>query len=97
LDSERSTQLMLGFSRHLRDDLRLSAEGYYQKLDRLTVFDDRTTNTATSIGEGSAKGVDLMLAKRMNRGWSASATYSFSRARRNDKLGEGEYASDWDR
>ncbi len=97
LDSERSTQLVLGFSRHLRDDLRFSAEGYYQKLDDLTVFDDRTTNTATSIGKGSARGVDLMLAKRMNRGWSASATYSFSRARRNDGLGEGEYASDWDR
>lgn len=97
LDSERSTQLVLGFSRHLRDDLRVSAEGYYQKLDDLTVFDDRTTNTAASIGEGSARGVDLMLAKRMNRGWSASATYSFSRSRRDDRLGEGEYASDWDR
>ena len=97
LDSERSTQWMLGFSRHLRDDLRFTAEGYYQKLDDLTVFDDRTTNTATSIGKGSARGVDLMLAKRMNRDWSASATYSYSRARRDDKLGEGEYASDWDR
>jgi hypothetical protein len=97
LDSERSAQVVLGFSRHLRDDLRFSAEGYYQKLDDLTVFDDRTTNTATSIGKGSARGVDLMLAKRMNRGWSASATYSYSRARRNDKLGDGEYASDWDR
>ncbi len=97
LKSERSTQLVLGFSRYLREDLRFSAEGYYQKLDDLIVFDDRTTNTATNIGEGSATGVDLMLAKRMSRGWSASATYSYSRARRDDKLGEGEYASDWDR
>jgi len=97
LESERSTQLMLGFSRHLRKDLRFSAETYYQKLDNLTVFDDRTTNTATSIGKGSARGIDLMLAKRMYRDWSASATYSYSRARRNDRLGEGEYASDWDR
>jgi outer membrane receptor for ferrienterochelin and colicin len=97
LKSERSTQLVLGFSRHLREDLRFSAEGYYQQLDDLIVFDDRTTNTATNIGEGSATGVDLMLAKRMSRGWSASATYSYSRARRDDKLGEGEYASDWDR
>jgi outer membrane receptor for ferrienterochelin and colicin len=97
LKSERSTQLMLGFSRHLRDDLRFTAEGYYQKLDDLVVFDDRTTNAATNIGEGTARGVDLMLAKRMRRGWSASATYSFSRARRDDKLGEGEYPSDWDR
>lgn len=97
LKSERSTQWVLGYSRHLREDLHFSAEGYYQKLDDLIVFDDRTTNTATNIGEGSATGVDLMLAKRMSRGWSASATYSYSRARRDDKLGEGEYASDWDR
>jgi outer membrane receptor for ferrienterochelin and colicin len=97
LGSERSTQLMLGYSRHLREDLRLSAEGYYQKLDELIVFEDRTTNNATNIGEGSAMGVDLMLAKRMSKGWSASATYSFSRSRRDDRLGEGKYASDWDR
>ena len=35
LESERSTQLVLGYSRHLREDLRFSAEGYYQKLDDL--------------------------------------------------------------
>ena len=97
LKSERSTQWVLGYSRHLREDLFFSAEGYYQKLDDLIVFDDRTTNTATNMGKGSAKGVDLMLARRMSRGWSASATYSYSRARRDDRLGEGEYASDWDR
>lgn len=97
LKSERSTQWMLGVSRYLREDLRFTAEGYYQKLDDLIVFDDRTTNTATNIGEGSATGVDLMLAKRMSRRWSASATYSWSRARRDDKLGGGKYAADWDR
>ena len=97
LKSERSTQWVLGVSRHLREDLRFSAEGYYQQLDDLIVFDDRTTNIATNIGEGSATGVDLMLAKRMSRGWSASATYSYSSARRDDKLGAGDYASDWDR
>jgi outer membrane receptor for ferrienterochelin and colicin len=97
LKSERSKQWVLGYSRHLREDLHFSAEGYYQKLDDLIVFDDRTTNTATNIGEGSVKGVDLMLHKRMSRGWSASATYSYSRARRDDNLGEGSYAADWDR
>ncbi|GFE82093.1 membrane protein [Steroidobacter agaridevorans] len=97
LESERSTQVVLGFSRHLREDLRFSAEGYYQQLDDLIVFDDRTTDAASNTGEGSATGVDLMLAKRMSRGWSASATYSYSRARRDDNLGEGELASDWDR
>ena len=97
LKSERSTQVMVGFSRHLRDDLYFSAEGYHQQLDDLIVLSDRTTNTLTNIGKGSATGVDLLLTKRMSKYWSASATYSFSRARRDDKLGGGEYASDWDR
>lgn len=97
LRNERSTQWVLGVSRHLREDLRFSAEGYFQKLDDLIVFDDRTTHTARNIGEGSARGVDLMLARRMSASWSASATYSYSRARRDDKLGEGNYAADWDR
>jgi outer membrane receptor for ferrienterochelin and colicin len=97
LKSERSTQLLLGASRYLHEDLRFTAEGYYQKRDDLIVFADRTTNAGRNIGEGHATGVDLMLAKRMSHEWSASATYSFSRARRDDKLGEGEYAADWDR
>ncbi len=97
LKGERSTQVLLGVSRYLHEDLRFTAEGYYQKLDDLIVFPDRTSSAARNIGEGSAAGVDLMLAKRMSRGWSASATYSYSRARRDDKLGEGELASDWDR
>ena len=97
LKKERSTQWSAGFSRHLRDDLYFSAEGYYQRLDDLIVVDDRTMNTATNIGKGSAAGLDLMLTKRMSQEWSASATYSLSRARRDDKLGEGKYAADWDR
>lgn len=97
LKSQRSRQVMLGASRYLNEDLRFTAEGYYQRLDDLVVFADQTTNLATNSGEGWAQGIDLMLAKRMSHGWSASATYSLSRARRNDKLGEGEYAANWDR
>lgn len=97
LKHERSTQLAVGFSRYLREDLRFSAEAYYQKLDDLVVFDDRTTNTARNIGEGSASGIDLTLAKRMSGRWSAAATYSYSRARRDENLGEGEFPADWDR
>ena len=97
LKSERSTQVTVGFSRYLHEDLRFSAEAYHQQLDDLIVIDDRTTNVARSTGDGSAKGVDLMLVKRMSRSWTASAAYSYSRARRDENLGEGEYPADWDR
>ena len=97
LENERSTQASLGYSRDLPADLRFMAEAYHQRLSKLIVFDDRTTQVGANIGKGTTSGVDLMLSKRMSNRWSASATYSYTRARRDDQLGEGEYASDWDR
>ena len=97
LENERSNQVSIGYSRDLSAGLRLSAEGYYQRLSKLIVFDDRTTQVGSNIGEGTASGVDFMLSKRMSNRWSATATYSYTRARRDDQLGDGEYASDWDR
>jgi hypothetical protein len=97
LQHERSTQLVAGLSRYLADDLRFTAEGYYQRLDDLIVMDDRTTGLASNLGEGTGTGVDLSLSKRMTDTWSASATYSYSRTRRDDNLGEGTYDADWDR
>lgn len=97
LENERSTQASLGVAHYLRDDLRFTAEAYHQRLSNLLMFDDRTTEAGANIGEGTTSGVDLQLSKRMSNGWSAAATYSYSRARRDDRLGEGEYESDWDR
>ena len=97
LRNERSAQVSLGYSRTLSEGLRFSAEAYYQRLSDLIVFDDRTTDAALNSGEGRSRGIDLLLSRRMSNGWSGSATYSYARARRDDGLGEGEYASDWDR
>lgn len=97
LENERSTQASLGFAHYLQDDLRFTAEAYHQRLSNLLVFDDRTTEAGANIGKGTTSGIDLLLSKRMSNGWSAAATYSYSRARRDDRLGEGEYASDSDR
>ena len=97
LQHERSNQIVAGVSRYLASDLRFSAEAYHQQLDDLIVTDDRTTGLARNIGEGTGSGIDLLLSKRMTDTWSASATYSYSRARRDDNLGEGEYDADWDR
>lgn len=97
LQNERATQITAGFSRYLGNNLRFQAEAYHQRLSDLIVFNDRTTQVAYNIGKGTTYGADLMLSKRMSHGWRASATYSYSRARRDDRLGEGEYASDWDR
>lgn len=97
LQHERSLQLAAGVSRDLGEDLRLLAEGYYQDLQDLIVIGDRTTGVGSNSGVGQAYGLDLMLSKRLSRGWSAAATYSYSNATRDDRTGEGEYPSEWNR
>ncbi len=97
LQNEQSNQFSVGYSRDLAAGFRFTAEAYHYRLSDLIVIDDRTTQVGVNTGEGTASGVDLMLMKRMSNRWSATATYSYSRARRDDNLGEGEYASDFDR
>jgi hypothetical protein len=97
LGHERSLQLAAGVSRDIGEGLRVLAEGYYQDLQDLIVFDDRTTGTGSNSGVGQAYGLDLMLSKRLSQGWSAAATYSYSDATRDDRTGEGEYPSEWNR
>jgi hypothetical protein len=97
LKHERSLQLAAGMSRDIGQDLRFLAEGYYQDLQDLIVFEDRTTGVGSNSGKGRSYGMDLMLSKRLAQGWSAAATYSYSHATRDDRTGEGEYPSEWNR
>lgn len=97
LENERSNQFSLGAERYLRDDLRLSAEVYYQDLDKLVVTTDRTSGFAANAGSGENAGVDLSLWKRMTEDWSATFGYSYLDATRDDADGFGEYDADQDR
>jgi hypothetical protein len=105
LQSERSRQLAVGVQREFggaaadggRGTWRLSAEMYHQELDRLVVAPDRTDGRAANLGEGSNSGLELSLARRFASDWWGSASYSWLRAQRDDRLGEGEYDADQDR
>lgn len=97
LENEKSTQVSLGAERYLRDDVRLSAEIYYQDLDELVVIPDRTSGVAANAGSGENAGFDLSLWKRMTEDWSASFGYSYLNATRDDADGRGEYDADQDR
>lgn len=94
LASPRSTQVALGVQHFPREDLRLSAEVYHQRLDDLVVVADRTSGRADNLGEGTNTGVDLALIKRLTSSWWGSASYSWLRSKRDDGLGEGGYDSD---
>jgi hypothetical protein len=94
LGAERSTQIAVGVQREFGGDWRLSVETYLQALDKLIVTPDRTDGRASNRGEGSNAGVDLALTRRFGDAWWGSASYSWLRAKRDDRRGLGEYDAD---
>jgi hypothetical protein len=94
LSNERSTQVAFGAQQQLGTDWQLSAEVYHQALDDLVVAADRTDGAARNRGEGTNSGLDLALSRRFGARWWGSASYSWLRAKRDDRDGLGEYDAD---
>ena len=91
LANERSLHAILGVSRQVGPDLRLTVETYYKGLSDLAVRQDRTSNVFTSRGTGWAAGVDAILIKRFTDRYYGQLTYSFAAAERDDDDGRGSY------
>jgi hypothetical protein len=94
LESERLTHFSLGFDYRLSDKLDLLVEAYYQDIDNRLVESGRTSGLISNDGEGTNTGVDLVLTRKFDQGWSADFVYSWNRFRVDDNDGRGEY--DWD-
>jgi outer membrane receptor for ferrienterochelin and colicin len=94
LESEKLTHFGLGFDYRLSDNLNLLVEAYYQDLDNRLVESGRTNGRISNDGEGTNTGVDLVLTRKFDQGWSADFVYSWNRYQVDDKDGRGEY--DWD-
>jgi hypothetical protein len=97
LESERLAHFSLGFDYRLSDNLNLLIESYYQDLDNRLVDSGRTNGRISNDGEGSNTGVDLVLTRRFDQGWSADFIYSWNRYRVDDRDGRGEYDGDFNR
>ncbi|HNJ70947.1 MAG TPA: TonB-dependent receptor [bacterium] len=95
LKNQKALHLIAGGTRYLGNDVKLTIEGYYKKLDHLIVKPDRTSNLRTNQGEGWARGVDIGLVKRFAQRWYGQISYSRMASRRNDHNGEGWYNSDF--
>jgi hypothetical protein len=91
LAPERSTHAIIGVSRMLRPDVRVSVEGYHRTLNDLPIRWDRTSGLEESLGTGFANGVDVTLVKRLVDRFFGQASYSYSVSRRNDNRGEPTY------
>ena len=95
LRNEKSYHFILGLTRYLRNDLKLTTEVYYKSFDDLIVRNDRTNQLRTNEGDGWAAGIDLSLIKRFVNKFYGQINYSFAQSKRDDNNGEGSYNSDF--
>jgi len=97
IGNERISHFSVGIEHDFGRDWRLLVEPYYQQLDDLVVTEGRTSGRVTNDGEGTNYGVDVVLSRFFDNGWSANATYSYNNARYDDNDGNGEYDADFNR
>ena len=91
LKNEKTDHISLGFNRRLGRNWDVLVEGYYQRLRDLVTDLDTVTGVASNRGEGTTYGVDLVVNRQFDNGWSANAVYSYNDATLNDNDGNGEY------
>lgn len=97
ISNEEITHFSVGLQHDFGRNWRLLVEPYYQQLDDLVVAEGRTSGRVTNDGEGTNYGVDVVVSRFFDNGWSANATYSYNNARYDDNDGNGNYDADFNR
>jgi hypothetical protein len=97
ISNERITHFSVGIEHDFGQNWRLLVEPYYQQLDDLVVAEGRTSGRVTNDGDGTNYGVDVVLSRFFDNGWSANATYSYNNAQYDDNDGNGKYDADFSR
>ena len=97
ISNEEITHFSVGLQHDFGRNWRLLVEPYYQQLDNLVVAEGRTSGRVTNDGEGTNYGVDVVVSRFFDNGWSANATYSYNNARYDDNDGNGKYDADFNR
>ncbi len=97
IKNERITHFSIGAERDFGDNWRLLVESYYQDLDELVVEEGRTSGRVANSGSGTSHGVDLVLNRAFDNGWSANAVYAYNKVEVRDKPGEAKHDADFSR
>jgi hypothetical protein len=97
ITNEKITHFSVGYEHDFGRNWRVLVEPYYQQLDNLVVAEGRTSGRVTNDGEGTNYGVDVVVSRFFDNGWSANATYSYNNARYDDNDGNGKYDADFNR
>jgi len=89
--NERVGQYILGYKLYFSPDLKFTAEGWYKKLDHLSVQPSSGKSYLTNDGTGDAYGFDLSLIKRLSKKYHGQISYSYMHSKRDDHDGLGKY------
>src|SRR5690606_24974616 len=97
LENEKVTHASVGVEYFFNTRWSLLAEAYHQNLDNLVVDQDRASGTFANIGDGTSRGVDVVLKGTIREGLYATATYSWNDAEIDRKDGRGVVADEFSR
>jgi hypothetical protein len=97
LENEEVRHASVGFEYFFNTRWSVLTEAYHQDLDNLVVDQDRASGTFANIGDGTSKGVDVVLKGTIREGLYASATYSWNDAEIDRKDGRGAVADEFSR
>jgi len=95
LANERTDHLSIGINRQFRNNWNVLVEAYYQRLSDLVTDRDSATGLATNLGEGTSHGLDVVVDRQFEDGWSMNLVYSYNDAKLNDNDGSPEYDADF--
>lgn len=97
LENEEVRHASVGFEYFFNTRWSVLTEAYHQDLDNLVVDQDRASGTFANIGDGTSRGVDVVLKGTLREGLYASATYSWNDAEIDRKDGRGAVADEFSR
>lgn len=97
IQNEEITHFSIGFTQDFGSNWQILVEPYYQRLDNLVVTEGRTSGRVNNDGTGTNYGVDVVVSRFFDNGWSANATYSYNNARYDNNDGEGQFDADFNR
>lgn len=95
LKTEKVTQVILGYKKHLTPDLKLTVEGWYKRFNNMIVRPVAEYSAQENSGIGWAGGIDINLTKRLAHKIHGQAGYSYLQSKRNDGGGLNEYNFDF--
>lgn len=93
IKNEKAYHYVLGITRYLGDDMKLSAETYYKHMEDLVVRPNSNSTIAENSGKGYAYGFDLSLTKKFVTKLYGQVNYSYGVSKIKEKPGADYYSS----